>query len=193
MVAKPKFIEYTKTAKNYAKYALYECSCGNLFEARVSHINAGQKSCGCMRKSPPVNIKHGLCGSPAYISWSSMMDRCYKQSHPAYHRYGGRGIRVCEAWKNVETFCEWAVENGCQKGMQLDRIDNNSGYSPRNCRYVVASENAKNRSNTYWWHTPDGIFPTLKEASKHYGKWIASRFDRGDMPEYYKELKYEND
>jgi hypothetical protein len=189
---KPKYLRHSRIAKNHTKYGIYLCSCGKEFEARNSHINAGQASCGCARKKPPIKVTHGCYGKEGYAAWYGMMDRCYRDKNPCYPVYGGRGVKVCNEWLDASVFCEWAALNGIKKGLQLDRVDNNKGYSPENCRFVTPSENASNRFGTYWWHTPMGVFPSLKKASEHYGKWIAHRFNRQDLPEYYKEPKYEN-
>lgn len=67
----------------------------------------------------------------------SMMTRCYDATHKSYHRYGGRGIAVCDEWRNdKETFISWAQANGTHPDLQLDRRNNDAGYSPENCRFV---------------------------------------------------------
>lgn len=92
-----------------------------------------------------------------------MLKRCYNKEDHAYYRYGGRGITVCEEWKNNHlTFFKWAKENGYDKGLQLDRKDNGKGYSPANCRWVTARENVKNRNCTRWISF-NGERHTLKE------------------------------
>lgn len=189
----PKYIRHSRSGKNNAKYGIWLCGCGKEFEARNTHIKGGQLSCGCKRTKPPIKIVHGWSKTQEYVAWGSMMARCYKQNHVAFSRYGGRGIDVCQEWHDVSAFCKWANINGCSTGTQLDRIDNNKGYSPSNCRFVTSSENCMNKRGTYWWHTPDGIFPSLKLACEHYGKWIAKRFDRYDLKDYYRVAKYEND
>lgn len=189
---KPEYLRFSRKGGGGCTYAIYKCGCGKEFEARLSNINRGQLSCGCAKSKPPIKIKHGRYGTPAYSSWDSMMTRCYSAKSNSYSRYGGRGITVCEEWHDVTNFCDWAEANGCEKGIQIDRIDNNGNYSPENCRYITCAENSKNRSGTYWWHTPEGVFSSLKESCEHYGKWIAKRFDRVDMPEYFKVKKYED-
>lgn len=79
----------------------------------------------------------------------NMLKRCYDANNPAYHRYGGRGITVCEEWKeDCCNFYRWARDSGYKEGMQLDRSDNNAGYSPENCRWVAPLQNSYNKSNT---------------------------------------------
>lgn len=79
-----------------------------------------------------------------YSRWKAMMGRCYRPSTNSYHCYGGRGIRVCREWHVFSVFQAWA-EHTYQPGKQLDRINVNRGYSPKNCRWATASENAKGR------------------------------------------------
>ena len=83
-----------------------------------------------------------------YWAWKSMKQRCQNPKCKAYHNYGARGISVCEEWQKFEPFCSWALENGYQKGLDLDRIDNDSGYSPDYCRWTDRRTNTLNRRCT---------------------------------------------
>jgi len=87
-------------------------------------------------------------GKIRYVYYD-MLRRCYKPEDRGYYRYGARGITVCEEWRNdCCAFYRWARDNGYRKGLQLDRIDNDKGYSPENCRFVTPMENTMNRSCT---------------------------------------------
>ena len=78
--------------------------------------------------------------------YRAMKNRCINTNRHNYHRYGGRGINVCEEWSDdINMFVKWSLDNGYKQGLQLDRIDNNKGYSPKNCRWVTPKENANNR------------------------------------------------
>ena len=119
---------------------------------------------------------------PGYRVWEGMIRRCYSEAHSAYKNYGGRGIFVCDEWKNsYEVFYSWLNQNGWKKGLQIDRIDNNSGYFPENCRIVSPMENSNNR-RTNRTLTVDGCTLTISEASRKYGigkTTIKERLNRG--------------
>lgn len=79
-----------------------------------------------------------------YWAWKSMKQRCQNPRCAPYNNYGGRGICVCDEWQQFEPFLEWCLENGYEKGLDLDRIDNNGNYEPRNCRWTSRKENSNN-------------------------------------------------
>lgn len=96
------------------------------------------------------NPIHGLFrdNKELFNVWQSMKSRCENPNRSNYHRYGGRGIEVCDEWHSAESFVKWALSNGYQRGLQLDRIDNDGNYCPENCRFVTPKENSRNRRNT---------------------------------------------
>lgn len=132
--------------KRKTRYFLCKCDCGKFKEVSFSHLNSGKtKSCGCSKTNKHF-IKHGLTNHKLYGVWSSMKQRCYDENKDRYKDWGGRGIKVCSIWKiDFLSFYNWAVNNGYYDGLQIDRIDNNGNYSPKNCHFVTAKENAKNR------------------------------------------------
>lgn len=83
-----------------------------------------------------------------YNSWQNMKARCLRTSHPKYHRYGGRGITVCEAWLDIGGFLLWAESAGMKAGMTVDRINNDGDYEPSNCRVISLSENSRKKRTT---------------------------------------------
>lgn len=96
------------------------------------------------------NVKHGLYKEhkELFNLWQTMKSRCENPKRENFERYGARGITVCKEWHEAKIFVEWALNNGYKKGLQLDRIDNDKGYLPDNCRFVTPSENSRNRRNT---------------------------------------------
>ena len=113
-------------------------------------------SCGCWNEEK--KIKHGCAQKPWYDTYNAMMQRCgHREGGKEYdlHRYRDRGITVCELWqKSPSDFGDWLLVHGWREGLQIDRIDNNQGYSPENCRVVTPKENINNRRNT--WRLDDG-------------------------------------
>jgi hypothetical protein len=106
---------------------------------------------------------------PLYEVWRSMNRRCHDQNNQQYLRYGARGIYVCGAWRrDFEAFVEWARGAGYGKGLQLDRTDNDSGYSPENCRFVSAMKNANNRRDNVKYSVC-GETKTLSEWARSCG------------------------
>ena len=89
--------------------------------------------------------RHGLSKHPLYEVWSSIKKRCYNKNAKCYHRYGGRGIFMCEEWKNdFKMFYDWAINNGYQTGLEIERKNNNKGYWPRNCKWITHYEQMSN-------------------------------------------------
>ena len=93
-----------------------------------------------------------------------MIDRCTNPSSPDYKRYGGRGITICEEWFDIKNFISWADENGYAKGLELDRIDNNAGYGPENCRFADRVAQSNNRRNNAYLSV-HGISKTISQWS----------------------------
>jgi transposase-like protein len=112
----------------------------------------------------PQYLRHGACSKDKrlYNLWTTMMHRCYNVKRKKYGNYGGRGIRVCEEWHEPNAFIEWAMMNGYRPGLQIDRIDNEKGYSPENCRWVTPKENSRNKRNTRYL-TINGITKCVTE------------------------------
>lgn len=91
-----------------------------------------------------MSIKHGMHGTNIYNVWLNMKSRCLNPMNYDFQYYGGRGITICKEWLDAGTFCEWALTHGYEEGLSLDRIDNDKGYYPENCRFVTHKEQMRN-------------------------------------------------
>lgn len=111
---------------------------------------------------------HGYSTDPIYPVWLNMMKRCSDPNKDHYERYGGRGITVCQEWKDVATFAEWAYANGYAKELQIDRINNDGMYCPENCRFVDRKQNLRNMSKNVFLDI-NGERKCLSEWAEYYG------------------------
>lgn len=124
------------------------CKCGNSVSVFTYHLNNGKTtSCGCKRYETK-NQTHGMRHTRIYEIWCGMKSRCYNTDKKSYAKYGARGITVCDEWKNnFEAFYEWAISNGYEADLSIDRIDPNKEYCPSNCRWITHAEQQRNRTN----------------------------------------------
>lgn len=166
----------TKSGRKIIQYKC-RCDCGNEKVVDARHLKDGSIiSCGCYLHEmliengkrvakKPSNIHH-LINSRIYRIWGNMVNRCTNINNPAFGRYGGRNITVCDEWKDsFETFYEWAKLSGYNDNLTIDRIDNNSGYAPDNCRWVNRYVQANNKRNNILY-CYDGKTLTLSEISR---------------------------
>ena len=131
------------------------CDCGNITYVRGQNLKSGAvKSCGCLRKEAKPTLRHNMSKTRLYRIWAAMKCRCYTQSHHSYKNYGGRGIKVCDRWKNSsDEFIEWAIINGYTDDMTIERIDVNKDYCPENCTWIPANKQQANRTTCkYFTH-----------------------------------------
>ena len=115
-------------------------------------------------------VKHGLSKTRLHRIWHSMYSRCYYPTTNQYKNYGGKGITICEEWKHLEgflNFYKWAIENGYQDNLTIDRIDNEKGYFPQNCRWITPKEQANHR-RTNVYYTFNGETKTSKQWCEIY-------------------------
>ena len=154
-----------------------KCDCGNECDVLAGNLVKGHTtSCGCFREENRPNLRktHGERNSRLYSVWCKMKDRCYCVNNPSYPRYGGRGITICDEWRNdFVAFRDWAYSNGYDETASygestFDRIDNSKGYSPDNCRIVNEQIQANNR-RTNKLVTYNGETHTVAEWSRILG------------------------
>jgi hypothetical protein len=143
--------------KNGKAQWLCRCDCGNekVYLGKELTRNRGSKSCGCYGKEmiSKSSFRHGGYGTKLYGAWRAMRQRCNTITHKNYKDYGGRGIKVCEEWNSFINFRDWSLRNGYveTERLTLDRKNNNSGYSPDNCRWTTYKvQNNNTRQNVFW-------------------------------------------
>ena len=163
---------------------LCKCDCGNEVIAEGYQIRKGYtKSCGCYVKEKflKATTTHHKRHTRLYGVYTAMKSRCNNPNNQAYNLYGGRGIKVCSEWEaDFQTFYDWSLENGYKKGLTLDRIDNDKGYSPDNCRWATMEKQQNNRGNNKYIEI-DGEVKTVSQFAKElnvpYG-YLYSRYCR---------------
>lgn len=125
-----------------------QCDCGNIVEIQASYLKVRNnrrpnKSCGCKNKKQEGNtIKY----KRIYNIWKGIINRCNSSKHPSYERYGALGTKVCKEWEDsFDLFLEWSLNNGYKDDLTIERIDNNKGYEPSNCKWATYSEQSIHR------------------------------------------------
>lgn len=146
------------------------CECGkHTVVDSCSLVTGNTQSCGCLRNDL---IKQKM-KEKGYTSterralkdvWHMMLKRCEDPRCNSYHNYGARGIKVCEEWHSQAVFRDWAIHNGYQKGLDIDRIDNNGNYEPQNCHWVTREENMKNTRKTIFLEYQGQVLPIVDIA-----------------------------
>lgn len=168
------------TSPNGSVFAAWECQCdcGEVIVARGYCLrNGNTTSCGCKRETSLRKLMstHGESKTRLYDIWSGMRKRCNNPASSVYGYYGGRGIKVCNEWESdYMAFRSWALKNGYEEDLSIDRIDVNGDYEPSNCRWATNIEQANNtrvsRRITYM-----GVTRTPAEWRAHLGvtkgKW----------------------
>lgn len=144
------YVESKADSKNGRRMWNCVCDCGRKTIVSTYLLKSGHtKSCGCIT-GRPGGVSPKIKGTVIYSRWQAMKKRCYQVGTQGYENYGGRGIKVCESWKNNPVaFYEWAIKSGFSENLTLDRIDVNGDYCPENCRWVTAKEQGRNKRNNH--------------------------------------------
>lgn len=150
------------------------------------------RSCGCLAREIAVKMghqrdigkrsfKHGDFGTKLYGIWAGMKRRCYNRNTKYYADYGGRGIKVCEEWKEYINFKQWAVSAGYKEGLTIERINVDFDYSPDNCKWISIHEQNLNKRNSVRIEYQGKIY-SIKEIAAITGlkeRTIKGRYERG--------------
>lgn len=163
-------IEYVGQGYSGARWK-FKCDCGNEVVTASYFVRKGMtKSCGCWNEENKHNRYkiHGMHKTRLYQAWIHMKQRCKNPKCKSYKNYGGRGIEVCQDWeKSFINFKDWAYKNGYTDALTLDRIDNDKGYYPENCRWVNMLVQENNKRNNHYYLI-NGEMKTLSQISREY-------------------------
>ncbi len=160
------------SSKTRGNFWLFKCTCGGEVIVRLTDVFTGkQSSCGCRRREVTRDRMqtHGKSQTDAYKTWSCMIRRCYDPRHPDYKNYAERDILICDHWYNPlqleQSFLNFYNDMGDRpfKSSQIDRIDNDKGYFPENCRWSTPKQNSNNTRRT--------VFVTLNGVTRSVSEW----------------------
>lgn len=178
------------TDKRWRRKAVFECDCGERVVASISNVkNGSTSSCGCVRKEVLKHqnhrTTHGMSDSSEYKIWSGIKDRCLNVENKDYEKYGGRGISICDRWRNSFECFIADMGNRPTKQHSIDRKDNNKGYGPVNCHWATEKEQQRNRRSNRIL-TLDGESKCISEWAEEYGisaQRIGQRLKSGWSPD----------
>lgn len=143
-------LQYAKTSESGHTYWECICECGNKTIVRSDSLKDGNTiSCGCYRDECNIEKgkrtkKHGESNTRLYNIWKVVKQRCYNTKGSGYKWYGGKGVVMCDEWKNnFQEFRDWALSHGYDENLTIDRIDSDGNYEPNNCRWITQAENTR--------------------------------------------------
>lgn len=174
--------------KSRKTYWVCQCDCGNITEARSDGLQSGRwQSCGCLKRETSAenvskNHTHKQSGTRLYKILQGMKTRCYNVNDRRYADYGGRGITICDEWiEDFNAFYEWSMTHGYTDDFTIDRIDNDKGYSPDNCRWTTNKEQSNNRSTNVLYKIGNATKTIMQwcEIFELDYKVVIARFHRG--------------
>lgn len=184
-------LEYVGQNKDHKAVWKCQCECGTIKNVSGKELRSGKtKSCRCYIREKSLENpalwkpKHGLSNHPLHQIWRDIKMRCDNPNMENYKHYGGRGIKMCDEWKDFQAFYDWSMKNGYEKGLSIDRIDTNGNYSPENCRWASMKVQQNNRRNNKIL-TINGETKTMSEWADFYSmKYtvVKSRIKNGWEP-----------
>lgn len=178
------------TSRTGRAYWICKCSCGTVKSICGKNLRNGTAtSCGCYNREVWTTKKHGLSHTKVYYTWQGMRGRCFDMKDKRYKNYGGRGITVCDEWRNdFQTFYDYVskLEHFGEEGYTLDRINNDGNYEPGNVRWATIEEQANNKTDNHYVEV-NGEQMTLAQIMRITGAalgTIQDRIRRGWTSEY---------
>lgn len=182
-----RLVVLARSGKTNDRHAAWLCRCDCGEEKVVSGVNLRRgitQSCGCLNKE--INSQkvktHGMTRTRLYEEWKGIKFRCYNPKCAEYDRYGGRGITICPEWlHSFESFRDWALANGYQDNLTIERKDNDGPYNPDNCQWITHKDQQRNRSNNRRI-TYNGETKTLSQWAEETGipySTLRARLDHG--------------
>jgi hypothetical protein len=147
---------------------LCRCDCRRMRLVPADKLCSGHtRSCGCLRRKSGGTthlLFHGETGTRLHRIWAGMFKRCYNNKSVTFMNYGGRGIAVCEEWRDYVVFRRWALSHGYEDTLTIERTDNDGDYEPKNCTWATRTLQARNKRNTR--------FVTAFGETKCVGEWL---------------------
>ena len=162
---------YPERNRHHKTLWVCRCECGNTIISIGSLLRRGTvKSCGCLYKETRHTVakKHGDCGTRLYSLYNGIKSRCFYSKHKEFKNYGGRGITLCNEWLNFNDFKEWALANGYNDNLTIERKDVNRNYCPENCVWITRKQQALNKTTTVRVPYKNKLL-TLQELSEETG------------------------